>query len=74
MCVYHGATVDTQDEELPWEAAVPKKTLDLNIFRKSCCNIDSGHDTTVGSQSIPPGEEIPVVVSTGLVLSSISLK
>lgn len=51
MCVYHGATVDTQDEELPWEAAVPKKTLDLNIFRKSCCNIDSGHDTTVGSQS-----------------------
>lgn len=49
MCVHHGATVDTQDEELPWEAEVHKKTLELDIFRKNCCNVGSGHRTIIGS-------------------------
>lgn len=72
MCVYPGTTVDTQNEGLSWEAAVHKKALELDILRKSCCNIGSGHNTIIGSLSTLPGEKIfSVIVTTGLVLSSI---
>lgn len=42
-------TLDTQDEKLPWEVEVHKKTLELDIFRKNCCNVGSGHCTIVSS-------------------------
>lgn len=47
VCVHHEATVDAQDEELLWEAEVHKKTLELDIFRKNCCNVGSGHHTVI---------------------------
>lgn len=72
MCVYLRTMVDTQNEGLPWEAAVHKKALELDILRKSCCNVGSGYNTIIGSLStLPRGKTFSVKVTTGLVLSNI---
>lgn len=49
-----------------------KKALELDVLRKNCFNVGSGHNTIIGSLSTPPGEKIfSMIVTTGLVLSSI---